>query len=314
MSDFQLFPEQASSVAWQVDGLYFLLIGLTVLFSIIVFGLVGFFAIKYRRRSPDEMPKQNHGSLPMELAWTIIPLFMAIGVFTVGADVFFRLTRTPADPMEVYVVGKQWMWKIQHEEGKREINTLHVPLNQTVRLTMTSEDVIHDFFIPAFRVKNDVIPGRYTTLWFEATKLGEYHIFCAEYCGTQHSGMIGKVVVLDPTDYDNWLSDGAGVGTMETPVQAGARHFEELSCQTCHKQTSGGRGPTLLGLYNRTERLTNGQEIQVDDNYVRDSILNPHAQIVEGYTPIMPIFQGQINEETLLQLIAYIKSLSEESE
>ncbi len=201
MSDFPLFPAQASTIAWQVDALYGFLVLLTVVFCILVFGMVTIFTIKYRRRSDDEQPEQNHGNLAMELSWTIIPLFIGLFVFLLGADVFFRLQRAPADPLEIYAVGKQWMWKIQHESGKREINTLHVPIGQPVRITMTSEDVLHDFFIPAFRVKNDVIPGRYTTLWFEATQLGEFHLFCAEYCGTQHSGMIGKVIVMGPTDY-----------------------------------------------------------------------------------------------------------------
>ena len=208
MSDFPLFPAQASTIAWQVDALYAFLLALTVLFCLLVFGMVIIFAIKYRRRSEDEQPEQTHGNLVLELSWTIIPLFLALFVFLLGADVFFRLQRPPSDPLEIYAVGKQWMWKIQHESGKREINTLHVPKGQPVRLTMTSEDVIHDFFIPAFRVKNDVLPGRYTTLWFEATQTGEFHLFCAEYCGTQHSGMIGKVIVLEPAEVPR-LADGS---------------------------------------------------------------------------------------------------------
>ncbi|MEE3233746.1 MAG: cytochrome c oxidase subunit II [Candidatus Latescibacterota bacterium] len=309
MSDFPLWPEQASSVAWQVDALYGLLLALTLLFTVLVFGLVIVFALKYRRKSDDEVPEQIHGSIPLELAWTIIPLFMAIGVFTLGADVFFRLQRAPADPLEVYVVGKQWMWKLQHESGKREINTLHVPVGQPVRLTMTSEDVLHDFFVPAFRVKQDVVPGRYTTMWFEATKVGEYHLFCAEYCGTQHAYMIGKVIAMEPGDYHDWLMGGQNASL--SMAEAGEKQFTQLGCQTCHKSSSDGRGPTLIGVYNEPQKLTNGQEVMADVQYLRESILYPNAKIVDGYQPIMPGFDGQINEQSLLQLVAYIKSLNE---
>ena len=308
MSDFPLFPAQASTIAWQVDALYAFLLVLTVVFCLLVFGMVIIFAIKYRRRSEDEQPEQTHGNLVLELSWTIIPLFLSLFVFLLGADVFFRIQRPPSDPLEVYAVGKQWMWKIQHESGKREINTLHVPKGQPVRLTMTSEDVIHDFFIPAFRVKNDVLPGRYTTLWFEATQTGEFHLFCAEYCGTQHSGMIGKVIVLEPADYHDWLM---GASSGESMVEAGERQFQKLGCETCHKSTATGRGPSLVGLYDKPVTLSNGQEIVVDSDYIRESILLPRAKIVAGYEPIMPIFEGQISEQSLLQIASYIKSLSE---
>jgi cytochrome c oxidase subunit 2 len=279
-----------------------------VVFCLLVFGMVIIFAIKYRRRSEDEQPEQTHGNLVLELSWTIIPLFLSLFVFLLGADVFFRLQRPPSDPLEIYAVGKQWMWKIQHESGKREINTLHVPKGQPVRLTMTSEDVIHDFFIPAFRVKNDVLPGRYTTLWFEATQTGEFHLFCAEYCGTQHSGMIGKVIVLEPADYHDWLM---GASSGESMVEAGERQFQKLGCETCHKSTATGRGPSLVGLYDKPVTLSNGQEIVVDSDYIRESILQPRAKIVAGYESIMPVFEGQISEQSLLQIASYIKSLSE---
>jgi cytochrome c oxidase subunit 2 len=279
-----------------------------VVFCLLVFGMVIIFAIKYRRRSEDEQPEQTHGNLVLELSWTIIPLFLSLFVFLLGADVFFRLQRPPSDPLEIYAVGKQWMWKIQHESGKREINTLHVPKGQPVRLTMTSEDVIHDFFIPAFRVKNDVLPGRYTTLWFEATQTGEFHLFCAEYCGTQHSGMIGKVIVLEPADYHDWLM---GASSGESMVEAGERQFQKLGCETCHKSTATGRGPSLVGIYDKPVTLSNGQEIVVDSDYIRESILQPRAKIVAGYESIMPVFEGQISEQSLLQIASYIKSLSE---
>lgn len=308
MGNFPIFPERASTVAGQVDALYFLLLGLSVFFCLVVFTLVIVFSVRYRRRHPDERPRQIHGSIPLELAWTIIPLFLAIGVFTLGADVFFRIKRVPADPLEVYVVGKQWMWKIQHASGKREINQLHVPVGKPVLLTMTSEDVIHDFFIPAFRVKQDAVPGRYTTLWFEATKVGQYDLFCAEYCGTQHSGMTGKVIVMEPTAYQDWLA--GSTGGSESLVEAGARQFQQLGCETCHKTGSTGRGPSLAGIFGKPVKLKTGQEATVDEAYLRQSILQSQSQVVAGYEPIMPIYEGQIGEDALLQIISYIKSLT----
>ena len=307
-SEFSLHPELASTIAWQVDGLYFLLVALSVVFAVGIFAAILIFAVKYRRRSDDEVPKPVHGSLPLELTWSIIPLIMGLGVFVLGADLYFRMYRMPSDSMEMFVVGKQWMWKIQHPEGKREINELHVPVNQKVRLTMASEDVIHSFFIPAFRVKKDVVPGRYTQMWFEATKVGEYHLFCAEYCGAEHSTMIGRVVVMEQEDYQQWL--GGGVGS-ETMVEAGERQFQQLGCHTCHKQVSGGRGPTLVGIFGKPVNLASGSTVEIDEAYVRESILNPRAKIVEGYQPIMPTFEGQISEETIMQLISYIRSLGE---
>jgi cytochrome c oxidase subunit 2 len=286
--DFQLHPDLASTFAWQVDLLYFLLIALSVVFAVGVVFVLVLFSVKYRRRSDDERPKPIHGSTPLE--------------------VYFRMYKAPENAIEIFVVGKQWMWKIQHPEGMREINELHVPVNQAVKLTMTSEDVIHAFSIPAFRTKKDVVPGRYTTLWFEATKTGEFHLFCAEYCGTQHSTMIGKVIVMEPDAYQDWL--GGGVSG-ESMVDAGARQFEQLGCATCHKAESVGRGPTLVGVFGEPVQLATGEIVTVDESYVRESILAPSTKLVNGYQAIMPTFQGQISEETLMQLLTYIKSLSE---
>jgi cytochrome c oxidase subunit 2 len=307
-SEFSMFPELASTFAWQIDALYIILVVLTVVFTIGIFLAILYFSIKYRRRSDDERPKPIHGSIFLELTWSIIPLIMSLGVYVVGADIYFNMYRSPANTIDIYVVGKQWMWKIQHPEGKREINELHIPIGQPVQLTMASEDVIHSFYIPAFRTKKDVVPGRYTTLWFEANKLGEYHLFCAEYCGTQHSTMIGKVTVMEPDAYQNWLSGGIGGETM---VQAGERQFQQLGCHTCHKEVSGGRGPSLVGVYGKPVQLDNGGTVTADEAYVRESILNPQAKIVHGFKPIMPTFQGQINEETLIQILTYIQSLGE---
>lgn len=305
-TDFPLFPEQASSVATHVDALYFATVALSLFFALLVSVLVVVFAIKYRRKSPDEVPRQIAGHLGLEIFWTAIPLVLAMGMFVWATAVYFHIVTPPANTMEIYVVGKQWMWKLQHPEGKREINELHVPVGQPIRLTMTSEDVIHSFYIPAFRVKKDVLPGRYTTLWFEPTKVGEYHLFCAEYCGTEHARMIGTVYVMEPQDYENWLSGGAANEPMEV---AGERLFEQYACHTCHKADGSGRGPSLVGLFGKTVALADGRSAVVNETYIRESILNPAAQVVAGYQPIMPTFKGQISEDGILQLIAYIKSL-----
>src|SRR5207244_2780293 len=223
----------------------------------------------------------------------------------------YNITRPPDDALEVYVVAKQWMWKLQHMEGQREINELHIPTGRAVRLRMTSEDVIHSFYVPAFRVKQDVLPGRYTQIWFNPTKPGKYHLFCAEYCGTKHSGMIGWVYVMDPPEYQAWLSGGSGEGSL---ASRGDKLFQDLACTNCHKSDGTGRGPNLEGIFGKTVELEGGQRITVDEAYLRESILSPQAKIAAGYQPIMPTFQGLVTEDQLLQLIEYIKSTGKKSE
>lgn len=303
-----LFPEQASSFAWQVDALYFYIIAVCLFFGVGVVIAVGWFAFKYREREKFVAGADIHGSNVLEITWTAIPFVIAMTIFVFGVFVFFNLYRMPSNAMEVYVVGKQWMWKFQHPTGQREINELHVPVGQKIKLVMTTEDVIHDVFIPAFRTKADVVPGRYTYLWFEATKPGKYHLYCAEYCGLNHSGMGGWVYVMEQRDYDNWL---AGNVSNQTPVEAGQDLFQnKLGCASCHSEAGGGRGPSMKGLFGKEQKLTNGQTVKVDENYIRDSIVNPQAQIAEGYQPIMPTFKGQVSEEQLNQIVAYIKSLN----
>ncbi|HUL75035.1 MAG TPA: cytochrome c oxidase subunit II [Vicinamibacterales bacterium] len=305
-SSFPLFPPSASSVSTEMDLLYLFIIAVCAFFTILVTAMVVYFTIRYKRRHPEDVGEPIHGSIVLELTWTIIPLILSLVMFGWGASLFYRLSRPPSDSMEISVVGKQWMWKIQHPEGVREINELHVPAGRNVRITLGSEDVIHDFAIPAFRVKMDAVPGKFTTLWFNATQIGTYHIYCAQYCGTRHSGMIGQVVVMAPQDYEAWLAGGRSTGTS---VQNGERLFTDLSCITCHKADSTGRGPSLLGVYDSTVQLGDGRKIVADDNYLRESIMNSQAKVVQGYQPIMPVFQTQISEENLMQLIAYIKSL-----
>jgi cytochrome c oxidase subunit 2 len=305
-TSLSLFPPSASTVAVEMDLLYLFITAVCAFFTVLVAFLVVFFTIKFRRQHPDDVGADIHGSLMLELTWTFIPFVLSLVMFGWGASLFFRLASPPANAMEIFVVGKQWMWKVQHPEGVREINELHVPIGRPVRITLGSEDVLHDYSIPAFRVKMDAVPGKLTTLWFEATKVGTYPIFCAEYCGTKHSGMIGQVTVMTPQDYEAWLAGGRSTGTA---VQNGERLFTDLACITCHKTDSTGRGPSLLGVFGSTVTLADGRKVVADENYLRESIMNSQAKVVQGYQGIMPAFQGMVTEENLLQLIAYIKTL-----
>jgi cytochrome c oxidase subunit 2 len=302
--EFPLFPPRASTLAGSVDALYFTLLGITAFFSTLIFLCIVFFAIKYRRRSEDEQPPQIHGSLKLEIVWTAIPLLIVVGLFTAGVRIYYAGSRPPANSMPIYVVGKQWMWKVQHPEGKSEIDALHVPVGVPVRLLMTSEDVIHDFSIPAFRIKRDVLPGRYTTEWFQATKTGDFHLFCAQYCGTNHSAMVGHVVVMEPADFQKWLAEGPAPPSM---ADTGARLFARLNCATCHSDP--GKAPLLAGNFGSTVPLAGGGAIRADEAYLRESILAPRTRIVAGYPPTMPAYQGQLTETQVLELIAYLKSL-----
>jgi cytochrome c oxidase subunit 2 len=306
---FPLFPDQASTMATQVDSLFFFLVGVSVFFATLIFIVIIVFAVKYRRRSENEQPQEVHGDLRLEILWTVIPLGLTLVMFVWGARLFFMINDPPANSLEINIVAKQWMWKVQHPEGQLEIDELHIPVGRPVKLIMTSQDVIHDFFVPAFRVKKDVLPGRYTTVWFEATTPGEYHLFCSQYCGTQHSGMIGRVVVMPVTEYQAWLSGGATGVSLAT---AGERLFERLGCSTCHLVNGTGRGPSLEGLFGKTVKLAGGNSVTADETYIRESIVNPQAKIVAGYQPIMPVFKGLISEDGILQILAYIKTLKRE--
>jgi cytochrome c oxidase subunit 2 len=299
-------PEQASTNAGAVDGLYLFLWCLTIVFGVGLTFLILYFAVKFRRRQADEIPRPVAGSHRLEAVWVGVPFLMAMGIFVWSATIYYRMYRPPDEAIDIYVVAKQWMWKFQHLDGHREINELHVPVGRKVKLTMTTEDVIHSFFVPAFRLKMDVVPGKYSTLWFEPTKAGRYHLFCAEYCGTSHSGMIGWIDVMEAPEYQAWLSGGAAEGSL---AGTGEKLFQQLACITCHKSDGSGRGPALEGVFGKQVQLDNGQKVVADEAYVRESITNPRAKIVAGYQPIMPTFQGQVTEEQLLELIAYVRSL-----
>jgi cytochrome c oxidase subunit 2 len=303
-----LFPERASSFAAGVDTFFVFLVLVALFFSVLIgFGIL-YFSFRYRRRTSNPMGQLVPGSHVLEIAWMAVPFVIAMVMFAWGSKLYVTMRRPPSDALEVYVVGKQWMWKIQHPDGRREFNELHVPVNRDIKLTMISEDVIHDFFVPAFRAKMDVLPGRYTTLWFRATKTGRYHLFCAQYCGTDHSYMGGWVIVMEPSEYQAWLTGGSNSESLE---QSGQRLFTQLACVSCHGegQGPGPRAPGLRGVYGSKVKLNGGLTVVADDAYIRESILDPQAKIVAGYGPIMPTFQGVISEDQLLQLIAYVKSL-----
>jgi cytochrome c oxidase subunit 2 len=304
---FQLFPEAGSTAAPSVDAMFLFMVFLSLTIGFAVAATLVYWCIKYRRNAIVDRT-QGPTSIRMELSWIVASLPILLGIFLWGAKLAFGLMRPPAAAMPITVVAKQWMWKFQHEDGRREIDVLHVPINQPIVLTMISQDVIHSFFVPAFRVKQDVLPGRYTSLWFEAKEAGEYRLYCAEYCGTNHSRMVGRIVALSAVDFANWLS---GRDTSQkTPPASGEQLFVERQCATCHKTgAEQGRCPNLVGLFGQRVQLATGEQVVAGDAYLRESILRPAAKVVAGYQPVMPPYENQLSEEDILELIAYIKSL-----
>ena len=305
-SPLPFFPDQASNFAGNVDALFSFILMTTMFFAVLVTVLIIFAAFKFRRRSENEVGDDVHGNNVLEVGWTLIPTIIAIGIFAWGAAIYVNYRIPPRDTLDIYVIGKQWMWKLQQPNGRKEINELHVPVDRNVKLILGSEDVIHDFYVPAFRVKMDVVPGRYNTLWFRPTKTGKYHFFCSQYCGTNHAVMGGWVTVMDPAEYAAWLSGESGD---VNPVSAGERLFSQLACITCHLANGTGRAPSLNGVYGAKVLLADGSTVVADEAYIRESILQPKAKIVAGYQPVMPTFQGLVTEEQILNLTAYIKSL-----
>jgi cytochrome c oxidase subunit 2 len=304
----QLFPESASTLAEEVDGLFFFILAVTLFFTLLIATLILVFLVKYRRRSGAPRPPHIHGSLALEATWTIIPLLIALGIFVWGARVFVIWATPPEDALEVYVVGRQWMWHLQHTGGQREINQLHVPIGRPVKLTLTSQDVVHSFFVPAFRLHRDAIPGRYTNAWFQATKTGRFRLYCSEYCGTNHSSMIGEVIVMDREAYREWLARGAD----DSLATKGSKLFRKLQCVACHSADSRAKAPLLEDLYLRRVDLNDGTRVRADEDYLRESIRNPSAKIVLGFQApsIMPPFdEDLVDEEEMIQLIAFLRSL-----
>src|ERR1700727_420943 len=300
-----LFPAEASGIAPYVDALYFFLVAMTIFGTTFVAILLLVFSVRYRREK-NPVATQIEGSTLLEATWTIIPLALFMICFVWGALLYFRIYDPPTNAMNIYIVGKQWMWKAEHPGGQHEIDSLHIPINRQVQLTMISMDVFPSFSIPAFRVKREVIPGRYSTVWFEATQAGTYHLFCTQYCGTLHSSMIGQIVAMTPDDYERWT---AGSTSGASLAQNGERLFASLGCNSCHSGNADAHGPNPAQVYGGKVQMSNGSFVTVDDAFLRDSILNPTMHQVAGYAPIMPTYQGQISEEGLIDLVEYIKNL-----
>jgi cytochrome c oxidase subunit II len=305
LTNSALFPREASTIAPYMDALYFFLIGITIVGLALVLAIILTFSVRYRRQV-HPVATQIEGSTLLEATWTIIPLGLFLVCFVWGALLYFRIYNPPANSMNIYVVGKQWMWKAEHPGGQHEINALHVPIGVPIQLTMISQDVFHSFSVPDFRIKREVIPGRYSTVWFQATTPGTYHIFCTQYCGTNHSQMIGEVTAMSPEDYKRW-TEGSTSGM--SLAQNGERLFASMGCNACHSGTAAARGPSLAGVYGSTLQLANGQSAQVNEAYLRDAILNPSQHITAGYSPIMPTYQGQISEDGLIDIVEYLKTL-----
>ena len=306
IAQIQFFPDHASRLAGQVDLLVLCLLLITGGVTLAIAVVTVFFLVKYRRRAAADRSPVKDSSWAIEVTWTVIPFFMFIGLFGWGAKIYLNESVDPQKAMEVHVIGKQWMWKLEHLQGKREINELHVPVGQTVKLVMTSQDVIHSFFMPSFRIKEDVLPGRYTTQWFKPTELGTYPIFCAQYCGTNHARMIGQVVVMSPSEFAAWLSTGRETLSV---AQRGERLFHSFGCSGCHSAQAAVRAPLLEGVYGSQVPLQDGRIVHADERYIRDCVLIPNTQLVAGFDPVMPSFQGRLSEDELFALVSYIKSI-----
>ena len=305
LHNFPWYPPEASQIAPEADALFFFLVLISLVgLTVVVLLIVGFSVLYHKRRHPQAV--QIEGSTLLETTWTIIPLGLFLIVFVWGALVYFRIYTPPANAMDIYVVGKQWMWKAEHPGGQHEIDALHIPAGVPIQLTLISQDVFHSFSIPAFRVKREAIPGRYTSVWFEATQVGTYHLFCSQYCGTNHSQMIGWIYVMTPDNYKKWLQNSTSGVSL---AQNGERLFASLSCNACHNTQPNARGPNLVGVYGSQLTLQNGETVTADDAYLRQAILDPAQHVTQGYTPIMPTYQGQISEDGVIALVEYIKNL-----
>jgi cytochrome c oxidase subunit 2 len=293
-----------SNIADVVNGPILFVTAVSVFFLVSITAVMVYFAIRYsRRRNPKAT--DVHGHTVLEIAWTVIPTLLAFAMFWYGWVGYEFMKSPPADAMQVNVTARMWSWSYEYENGAKS-DVLNIPVDKPVRLNLKSLDVIHSFYVPAFRIKKDAIPGRYATTWFEATKVGEYHLFCSEYCGTGHSGMIGSVIVMEPTAFQAWLAGGPPPAS---PVEAGRKLFNDLACAACHQTESLARGPGLAGIFGRKTLLSTGETVIADENYLRESIMRPAEKVVAGYQPVMPTYQGQISESDMLNLIAYLRSL-----
>jgi cytochrome c oxidase subunit II len=304
-----LAPPQASTLAVEHDVIFYVLTALTLFFTVLVGVFVVLFAVRYRHGNKVDRSRPVFEHLPLEITWSVIPMILGLIMFYFGARLFIHSREVPKDSMDISVIGKQWMWHLQHPNGVRENNTLHVPVGKNVRLTMISQDVIHAFYIPAFRLQFHVVPGRYTEAWFNATKPGVYQIFCGMYCGTQHSEMGGYVYVMPQKEYAEWLANGGNSSVPKTPAEAGAALFAQQACGNCHGAVDNPRSPSLYGLYGKSRQFADGSTAVADEEYIREAILDPYSHINKGYSNTMPAYAGQITEEDVLNLIAYIRAL-----
>lgn len=311
MWDFPLFPDQASAIAWRVDAVFFFELAVCVFFTALICILILFYATKYRKGSRADRSNPVTSNVALEVIWVAVPLGISMVMFVAATVVYFQMYRAPDNAPEVYALGRQWMWQVQHPGGKREINELHVPVGQPVKIVLGSQDVIHSFYVPAFRVKQDAVPGRYTSMWFQPDRIGKFHLYCAEYCGTNHSKMIGSIIVMEPADYQRWLESGTQTKTM---AESGAQLFQSFGCSGCHAANATVRAPLLDGIYGHPVPLEGGKVVTADERYLRDSILLPLSQVAAGYKPVMPTYQGRIQEDELLKIIAYIKALGRKNE
>jgi cytochrome c oxidase subunit II len=303
---FPLFPPAATETAQQVDALFSYLMAVCGVVLTAIAVVMTYFLFKYRRGKPANRSQRTFSTVRLELIWTVIPLMFFMSFFVWGVNIYHDQRNPPPDALEIHVIGKQWMWKIQHPTGIREINTLHVPVGRNIKLVMATQDVIHSFFLPAMRIKQDLVPGRYTTEWFRANTVGNFPIFCAEYCGTDHSFMVGRVIVMSPPDYEQWQERNRP----EAPLEAqGAKLYRSLGCSGCHENSTIVRAPPLEGIYGKPVPLNNGSTVTADDRYLHDSIVHPDKEVAAGYEPVMPSYQGQVNEEQIFQLLAYLRSM-----
>lgn len=300
-------PPQGSVHAGQVDAIFLVLLGVSLFFTALVAAIIITSVVRYRRRSRDEFGRGHGGNPRLEWGGMAFLGVLSLGMFLWAGASYINAFNPPPDAEPIFVTGRMWMWKAQHQNGQREINTLHLQVNKSYKLLMTSEDVIHDFYVPAFRLHTDVLPGRYTTQWFIPSEVGTFRLFCSQYCGTGHSSMIGDIIVMSPADYEAWSGGGGGAG--QTPAQAGAQLFTQSGCIACHSGQPGAPAPNLDGLFGKTVQLDNGQTVVANEDYIRESILNPSAKIVKGFQPIMPSFQGRLTTDEVNELVAYVESL-----
>jgi cytochrome c oxidase subunit II len=301
-----LVPEQASTLAPGTDALLLYLLAWSAFFVVTICGTIAWFIVRYRRGPDNPTGARIGDSNKLEAGWIAAAVLIALSMFGWSAYRFVAHDRAPANTLDIFIIGKQWMWRAYHPEGQREINELHVPVGQPVKLLMTSQDVIHSFFIPAFRIKQDVLPGRFTSMWFEATRPGTYHLFCAEYCGSHHARMVGRVIVVQPEEYEAWLESSFAPEPM---IAEGRRLFYRYQCASCHNQAPQRIGPDLTNLFGRTVRLASGDSIVADEDYFQRSIYDPAAEVVAGYEPLMPTYRGQLDADDIGKLAAYVRSL-----